>query len=85
MLFGLGRCFGQRSSKLGVVADAMPRNTYKLDFDIDALRLSRQFQAHRFVDDSEVTPKECQRLANTLGAGRDIEEDPSIARVCLLG
>ena len=45
------------NSKLGVVPDAMPRNAYELDFDIDALRLSYQFQAHRFVDDSQVTPK----------------------------
>jgi hypothetical protein len=73
------------NSKLSVVPDVMPRNAYELDFDIDAFRLSHQFQAHGFVDDSDVTPKECQRLAKTLRAGHDIEEDPSIARVCLFG
>jgi hypothetical protein len=94
MLLVLGRCSASDlaqslqddgNSELGVVPDAMLRNAYKLDFDIDALRLSRQFQVHRFVDDSEVTGKECQRLAETLRARRDIEEDPSIAWICLLG
>src|SRR5262249_38382721 len=73
------------NSELGVMTDAMPWNAYELDFDINALRLSRQFQVHRFVDDSEVTGKECQRLAEIVRAGCDIEENPGIARICLLG
>ena len=72
-------------SELDVVSDAMPGNAYEPDFEVNALGLSRQFQVHRFVDDSEVPGKECQRLAETLGAGRHIEQDPNIARIGLLG
>jgi hypothetical protein len=72
-------------SEFDVVSDAVPGNAYEPDFEVDALGLSRQFQVHRFVDDSKVSGKECQRLTETLGAGRDIEQDSNIARIGLLG
>jgi hypothetical protein len=47
--------------KLGILPKAVPRETDKVGFDYDAVRRSRQFDPHGFVDDPRITRKQRQR------------------------
>ena len=63
----------------------MPRNTDKNNLDSKALRRSRQIQAHGFIDDAKVAREERQRFVEVLRAGRNIEKDPGVTGICVLG
>ena len=63
----------------------MPWDSNKAYLDENAFRLSRNFQSHAFVDNATVARKERPRLAEILGGGHDVEQQPNLARVCLLG
>jgi hypothetical protein len=73
------------NAKLDVLQDAMPRKAEKVELDNDPLRSPVQCQAHGFVDDSEVALEQRQRFAEIIRCGRDIEQQPRLARICLLG
>jgi hypothetical protein len=74
----------QRELKLCDLPRAVPRNPDKANLDDDAFRLSQNFQARAFVDNAAVPRKERPRLAEIFRGGHDVEQQPSLARVCLL-
>src|SRR5215469_17906097 len=71
--------------EVGVLLDLVPRNADKADLGNEAFRRLPQLKAHGFVDDPEVTLKECQRLAEIFRGGCNIVQQPRLARICLLG
>jgi len=44
-----------------------------------------QFKVDRLVDDPKIAGEKRQRFADGFGARRDLEEDPGVARIGLLG
>jgi hypothetical protein len=73
------------NAKLRILPNAVPRKADKFDFDCDTFPRLPQFEAHGLVEDPEVARKERQRFAEVFRPRRDIEEDPSVAGVGLLG
>ena len=74
-----------RDLKLCDLPREMPWDSNKAHLDDDAFWLSRNFQARAFVDNAAVARKELPRLAEISRGGHDVEQQPDLTRVCLLG
>jgi hypothetical protein len=63
----------------------MPRNADELNLNCHPFRGSNELQTHRFVDNAAIAPGKRQRVADVVGDGGDIEQQPRFAWVSLLG
>ena len=74
-----------RYQELGPLSAQRPRQTDETDFDDKAVRRCSPFHARSFVGDPGIAVKKRQGFAEVFCGGHDIEDDPHIMRIGLLG
>ena len=75
----------QGDAKFSSLPGAVPRKSDEAGLDHHTLWRGHELDVQRFVDDATVAGKERQRLADITRGGRDIKQQPRLARICTFG